>query len=250
MRRELLDSGRVSHGGWCSLPGPVTAEVMGRAGFDWVCVDTQHGLVGYDSVPPMVQALALTGTPALVRVPWNQPADIMKALDAGAAGVIVPMVQTAREAEQAVRACRYPPLGERSYGPIGPGLRVAEFTTDGANDDVLCAVQVETKPTLDELDGILSVPGVDVAYVGPADLGLSLGVAPTLDAAEPEHVAAIERVARACEEHGVLAGIHCSGPEGALRWQELGFRFLTVATDMRLLQVGAARAVDGVSRAR
>ncbi|GAA2783826.1 aldolase/citrate lyase family protein [Saccharopolyspora taberi] len=247
MTNGLLD--RTTHGGWCMLPGPVTAEVMGRSGFDWVCIDTQHGLIGSDSVPSMVQALALAGTPAVVRVPWNQPGDIMKALDAGAAGVIVPMVQTAQEAEQAVRACRYPPLGERSYGPIGAALRDDGFTTAKANDGVICAVQIETGSTLDELDAILSVPGIDLAYVGPADLGLSLGVAPTVDAVEPVHVGAIERIALACREHGVPAGIHCSGPEGALRWQELGFRFLTVATDIRLLQVGAQRAVDGVKRA-
>lgn len=250
MRRELLESGRTTHGGWCCLPGPITAEVMGRAGFDWVCVDTQHGLIGYDVLPSMLQALALTGTPALVRVPWNQPAEIMRALDAGASGVIVPMVQSAREAEQAVRACRYPPQGERSFRPMAPLMRDRGFSTTKANDEVLCAVQIETRSTLDELDEILSVPGVDVAYVGPADLGISLGVAPTLDVVEPGHLAAVERVLSACQEHDVIPGIHCADPRGARRWRDMGFRLLAVATDVRLLELSAAEAVTGAGLSR
>jgi len=104
--RELWDRGEPTVGGWCVIPSPFAAELMGRAGYDWVCIDTQHGVIGYDQMLPMLQALSATGTPAFVRVPWNQPSDIMKALDAGAEGVIVPMVSSEEEARRAVGACR------------------------------------------------------------------------------------------------------------------------------------------------
>src|SRR5256714_13047251 len=123
--RELWDGGDVTVGGWCAIPSAFPAELMGRCGFDWVCVDTQHGLVGYDQMALMLQALSITGTPAFVRVPWNSPGDIMKALDAGAQGVIAPVVNSAAEARQAVSACRSPPEGFRRWGPMRAALGVA-----------------------------------------------------------------------------------------------------------------------------
>ena len=124
--RELWDGTEATIGGWCSIPSPFSAEMMGRSGFDWVCIDTQHGVIGYDQMMPMLQALSITATPAFVRVPWNQPDHIMKALDAGAQGVIVPMVSTEEDAKAAVAAAKYPPVGMRSWGPIRAALDVFE----------------------------------------------------------------------------------------------------------------------------
>src|SRR5439155_16169946 len=122
--REVLTSGRPAVGGWCVIPGAFTAEVVARSGVEWICIDAQHGLVGYGEMLSMLQAVTATGVPALVRVPWNDPGWIMKALDAGAAGVIVPMVNTPEEAEAAAGACRYPPDGYRSWGPTRASLVV------------------------------------------------------------------------------------------------------------------------------
>src|SRR2546428_1436293 len=151
MLREILDGGKASVGGWCVVPGSFTAEVMARAGFDWICIDTQHGLIGYDQMLTMLQAVAVAGTPSVVRVPWNHPASLMQALDARAPGVIVPMVNSAAEAAAAVGACRYPPAGYRSWGPTRAALGVADFSPELANRSVICAVMVETVPALDQL---------------------------------------------------------------------------------------------------
>jgi len=142
--RELWERGEPTLGGWCVIPSPFAAELMGRAGYDWICIDTQHGLIGYDQMLPMLQALSATGTPAFVRVPSNHPADIMKALDAGAQGVVVPLVNSSEQARRAVDACRYPPLGGRSWGPTRASLQVSGFGTESANRAVVCVVMIET----------------------------------------------------------------------------------------------------------
>src|SRR5690606_6731552 len=142
--RELLQDGRPAIGGWCSIPSPVTAEIVGRSGFDWVCIDTQHGLIGYDQMVPMLQALSATGTPVLVRVPWNRPEHVMKALDAGAHGIIVPMVNTADEAARAVEAAKYPPGGTRSWGPLRAAMAAPSYSAPEANRRTFVAVMIET----------------------------------------------------------------------------------------------------------
>lgn len=225
------------------MPGAFSAELMGRCGFDWVCIDTQHGLVGHDQMNVMLQALSITGTPALVRVPWKNPADIMKALDAGAQGVVVPMVNTAEDARGAVGACRYPPDGYRSWGPLRAALGVQGYSPATANRRVVCAVMIETKDGVENADEILSVPGVDAVYVGPNDLAVTHGLAPSADPADPQHVALIERILAACRRHGVLAGIHCSSVDAARRWRDLGFRMLNVKSDAVFMREAAAGVV-------
>ena len=246
--RELWDSGRPAIGGWCTVPNSFTAELMGRAGYDWVCVDTQHGLLGQDSMVTMLQALAITDTPAFVRVTWNEPDLIMRALDSGAQGVIVPMVNSAADARRAAGACRYIPDGYRSWGPIRASLGRPNFTPETANRDVVCAVMVETEEAVANLDEILSVDGVDAVYVGPSDLAVSLGLQPTGDPAEPRHVETIERILEACLRHGVVAGIHCGSVETAKRWLDAGFRMVNVNNDavfVRTTAVGVVKALKG-----
>jgi 4-hydroxy-2-oxoheptanedioate aldolase len=242
--REILNAGQPSIGGWCVMPGSFTAEVMARAGFDWVCIDLQHGLIGYHEMLPMLQAVALAGLPSIVRVPWNEPVSIMKALDAGAGGVIVPMVNSVAEAEAAVGACRYPPDGVRSWGPTRAALGVPDFSPELANRSVVCAVMVETVQALEHLGEIVAVPGVDAVYIGPSDFAISMGFAPRSD--QPEHRRLLETVPEVCREYGVAAGIACGSPELFARWRQAGYTMLSVPSDMVLLRQAAAAMLNTV----
>lgn len=246
--RRLWQQGGVTVGGWCAIPSPFSAELMGRAGFDWVCIDTQHGLVGYDQMVPMLQGLAITAVPALVRVRWNEPGEIMKALDAGAQGVIVPMINSPEEARAAVGACRYPPDGYRSWGPVRAALGADDYSPASANRNVVCVVMIETAAGLARVDEILSVPGVDAVYVGPNDMAVTHGMAPDADARDPEHRRLIEGVLEACRRHQIVAGIHCGSVETAAGWRDLGFQMLNVASDavfMRQTAQGVVATLRG-----
>lgn len=244
--RKLWDGGGVTVGGWCVMPSAFAAELMARSGYDWICIDTQHGVVGYDQMALMLQAIAITGTPALVRVPWNDPAEIMKALDAGAQGIVVPMVNSAEEARRAVGACRYPPQGYRSWGPVRAALGVQGYSPETANRRVVVAIMIETADGVESIDEILTVPGVDAVYVGPNDLAISHGLSPSATAETDEHVRLIERILSACNRHGVIAGIHCGSLDTARRWRAAGFRMLNVNSDAVLMRQGAAAVVDGL----
>jgi 4-hydroxy-2-oxoheptanedioate aldolase len=232
-------------GAWCGVASSYSAELICSAGVDWICIDTQHGMVNYPDVLGMLQASALQNVPAIVRVPAaNDAASMMRALDAGAAGVLVPLVNTKADAELAASACRYPPHGSRSWGParalpVGPGYSAA-----AANGHVLCAVQIETKEALENLEAILSVDGVDMAFVGPTDLALSMGLAPEPGPQAGEHLEAIAVIARACHELGVRPGIYAGSADVATEYIELGYDFVAVANDAILLREGARSAVN------
>jgi len=247
--RELWDRGGVTVGGWCVIPSPFSAELMGRSGFDWVCIDTQHGLIGFDQMAPMLQTLAITGTPAFVRVPWNTPGDIMKALDAGAQGVIVPMINSADDARRVVGACRYPPEGYRSWGPIRAALGVDGYSPEVGNRRVVVAVMIETADGVAAADEILAVPGVDAVYVGPNDLAITHGMLPSADAFSDEHAELVGRVLAACQRHGVVPGIHCGSVDTARRWRDLGFRMLNVTSDAVFIRTGASAVVKALAGA-
>jgi 4-hydroxy-2-oxoheptanedioate aldolase len=241
--RELWDSGMPTLGGWCSIPSGFGAELLGHCGFDWVCIDTQHGIIGYDQMIPMLQGLSITGTPAFVRVSWNSPAEIMKALDAGAQGLIVPMVNSRDEAVKAVRACRYAPEGIRSYGPTRAALGRPEYNPDSANREIICAVMVETAEALANLDEIITTPGVDAIFVGPNDLAVASGLPPSFSVQDAQRREQIEDILRACSRHGVTAGIFCGSVEMTVHWRESGFRMLTVASDAILLRQAAEQVL-------
>lgn len=243
--RELWDGTEATIGGWCSIPSPFSAELMGRCGFDWVCIDTQHGVIGYDQMMPMLQALSITVTPAFVRVPWNQPDHIMKALDAGAQGVIVPMVSTEEDAKAAVAAAKYPPVGMRSWGPIRAALDVPDYSPESANRRTIVAVMIETPGGVENLDAILAVPGVDAVYVGPSDLALGHGMTPTLAPTDPDHVRLIETIVDRGRAHGIVAGIHCDSVETVRRWHARGYGMFTVGSDAALMRGAATAAVAG-----
>src|SRR5260370_31420068 len=182
-------AGQFTVGSWCTIPSTWTAELAARSGHAWVVVDTQHGLIGYDVMLPMLQAITAAGVPSLVRVPWNEPGTIMKALDAGAGGVIVPMVNSVKDAEAVVGACRYPPEGFRSMGPTRARL------VDGDWRQPLCIVMVETVQAVSIVDEILSVPGADAAFVGPNDLAVSAGLESSYEGRDPPHRHLIAKIA-------------------------------------------------------
>jgi 4-hydroxy-2-oxoheptanedioate aldolase len=236
--RERWRAGNSTFGAWCTIPSTWTAELAARSGHDWVCVDTQHGLIGYDLMLPMLQAIAAGGVPSFVRVPWNEPGTIMKALDAGAGGVIVPMVNSVDEARAAVGACRYPPNGFRSMGPTRARV------VDDSWRDPICVVMIETVEAVDRVDDILAVPGIDAVFVGPNDLAVSAGLEPSYEGRAPEHRRMIETVARSCHAHGVTAGIMCGKPEVAIQWQKVGFQMLALESDTRLLAEATQQVIE------
>lgn len=244
--REVWDSGRPNIGGWCTVPSAFSAELMGRAGYDWVCVDTQHGLIGADQMATMLATVAISGTPTFVRVTWNQPDHIMKALDGGAQGVIVPMISSADEARQAVAWAKYPPLGIRSWGPIRASLGIDDYTAESANRRTVILPMIETPGAMQNLDEILSVDGVDGVFVGPADLALSHGMTPTLNVTDPHHEEMIRVIAEACKRHGVVAGIHCDTIETVHRWQQLGYQMFTISSDAAFIRVAATNIAANV----
>ncbi|MTD53058.1 HpcH/HpaI aldolase family protein [Amycolatopsis pithecellobii] len=232
-------------GAWSTTRDPVIAEKLALTGFDYVCVDQQHGLIGFDSFVATMTALARTGAAPLVRVARNDATEIGRALDAGANGVIVPLVDDAAQAGQAVAACRYAPAGTRSFGPtrsyFGAGTDPYQV-----NDAVCCLVMIETLRGMQNVREIAGVPGVDGIYVGPADLALSYGHAPGPGAGAGPLADALQQILAACKEHGIAAGIHTSSVKEALRYLEMGFRMVTVVTDIRLLQIAAGEQLKAV----
>ncbi len=236
--RSLWANGATTLGAWLSTPSSVVAEAAAGEGFDYVCIDAQHGAVDYLTTVAQLQGIALGGSNPVVRVPWNEPGIIGKMLDAGAQGVIVPMVNTVADAEAVVRACRYAPLGARSYGPTVVGLRHADYVAWAA-ENVAVIPMIETVEAVRNIDDILAVPGIDAIYVGPADLSLTLGLPPRNNDDSVQFTEALERIVSACRNRGVVPGAHCVGGV-AQRRAEQGFRLLTVSNDLVAMRQGMA----------
>jgi len=247
--KQKWREGKVAVGGWLQVGSSYSAEIMAHQGFDWLCIDTQHGGIDYAAAFPMLQAISTTETMPFVRVPWSEPSIIMKYLDAGAYGIIVPMVSTREDAQAAVRACRYPPLGIRSYGPNRVTLYAGSDYATRANDEVMLAVMIETAEALENLDEILSVPGVDAAYIGPSDLNQALGRGPRDDVFDDIHWDTCRRIREACERHGVIAGIHTWGARYANRYIRDGFKMVLLTTDGAGIASGAASELAGIKDA-
>jgi 4-hydroxy-2-oxoheptanedioate aldolase len=203
----------------------------------------QHGVIDYQAAVNMLTAISTTPTVPIVRVPWLDPGIIMKMLDAGAYGIICPMVNTRADAERFVSAMRYPPRGSRSFGPIRAVLHAGADYPQHANETVIAFAMIETRQALDNLDEILSVEGLDAVYIGPADLSLALGCTPRFDQEEQPVVEAIGLILAKAREHGVVPCIHNATADYALRMVEKGFRFVTIASDARLIVAGAQQVV-------
>jgi 4-hydroxy-2-oxoheptanedioate aldolase len=248
--------GKGTVGAWLSIPSAFNAELMSHLGFDWLCVDMQHGVIDYNDAVAMFTAIATTGATPFVRVNWNDPGTIMKVLDAGAMGVVIPLVNNRQDAERAVAACLYPPKGMRSAGPVRARLYSGDDYVAHANDEIVIAVMIETAEGLANIDEILSTPGVNACYVGPTDLSFALGLTPRGDNPDPKHQETVAKILEACKRHGVAGGIQCQGVEYANKWLDLGYQMVTLNTDARFLadKAGAdlreVRAHAGVAQVR
>src|SRR3954469_8701189 len=238
--RDLWSQDRPAVGLWSSLADPVVAELVAATDFDYVCLDLQHGLATFSELPALLQAMRAADRAPVVRVPWNDPASVMRAIDTGAAAVVVPMANRAQDAGVARPACRCPPPGGRSWGPMWGDVRADGALPPREQDDaVLCVVMVETQAGVDAIDEIVAVPGVDAVYIGPNDLALGCGPGRQSYRDSEEVDALIQRIVEACGRAGVVAGLHCSDVEMALHWAGRGVRMLTVATDTTLLRRAA-----------
>lgn len=223
---------------WAAIASPFAVEVLAAPGLGYVCVDQQHGVVDYADAVNMFMAAQARGVAPLTRVPANEAWMIGKALDAGAQGVIVPLVNSREEAARAVAACRYPPKGVRSFGPTRAAV-VGGRDIAALGDRVLCFAMVETREALQNIEAIAGTPGLDGIYIGPADLALGLGLPPDLDKTEPEHAAAVEAIQAACRRNGIVAGIQCASGKSGRAYAERGFGLITITKDSSLLQAGA-----------
>ncbi len=218
--RKIIADGKTVLNAWLAIANPFSAELMAHQGFDAVTIDLQHGPVDFQAAVGMLAAISTTPAVPMVRVPWNEPILTAKLLDAGAYGVICPMINSKAEAEALVGACRYPPRGARSFGPM-----------------------VETREAVKNLDEIVSVEGLDGVYVGPSDLSLSMGKTPTLDPQDPEVLAAIKAICAGTRKRGKIAGVHTDGAKTAIRRFGEGYQLCTILSDARLMANAAAAAV-------
>ncbi len=240
--KELWRAGQPVMTGWCGSADPYVAEVMARGGFDALILDMQHGMgIGPDRAAAWLQVVGQADATPIVRIPWNEPAFVQWVLDAGAMGVIVPMVNNLEDARKAIGACRYPPLGYRSHGPNRARYVHGADYFSRANEEVICLLMMETVEGIENLDEIARLPGADGYYIGPTDLAMSMGLPPHFDVKDPRHVAAVQKVVDVAKAHGQHAGMHVgSVEEGVRRWKQ-GFALVPVCIDMSILAAGISR---------
>ncbi|MBN2335426.1 4-hydroxy-2-oxo-heptane-1,7-dioate aldolase [Candidatus Bathyarchaeota archaeon] len=239
--KEKLARGESAVGTFIEMGHPDITEILSHAGFDWLLIDGEHSPLGFETMERMLQGMAGTDCTPIIRPQWNDPVIIKRVLDLGAHGILVPWVNTKKEAEAAVSACMYPPEGIRGWGP----RRAARWDPDyreTANTEMLVSVQVETQKSLNNLDEIMGVEGVDACYVGPWDLSNNLGfsVPPNYD--NKRFTGALDHVLKVSEDHGKPAGLWCN--MDIVSWAvEKGFRFNTVSNADSFLMYGAKEAL-------
>lgn len=248
--RTAVIGGEVTLGGWMQIGHPTSAEILARAGMDWVCVDLEHGAIGLETMADIFRALDAFGCAAVARIPMNDSVWIRRTLDAGAAGLIIPMVKTAEEAEAAIRQAKYPPRGIRGYGfsranSYGPDFQRYIAT---ANDQIAMIMQIEHEQAIENLESILSVDGVDAAFIGPYDMSGSMGVVGQLD--HPKMTAALETFRRTCESHGVTSGTHIVHPseENVRQALDDGYALIALGVDCAFLQSATEQALRAAGR--
>ncbi len=244
--RRLWSEGKPALNAWLSIGNTFTAEIVAQQGYDAVTIDQQHGFLGYEAMAAMLQAIKASNVTPMVRVPWLSAGDIMKALDAGAMGIICPMINTRAEAEQFVSCMRYPPHGQRSFGPTRAVFAHGADYGQKADAEVLCLAMIETADGMRNLDGIVATPGLDGVYIGPADLtlGLTGRKYPTgFDREEPEMIAAIKTILAKAHQAGIKACLHCGSSAYAAKAIGWGFDLVTLLNDVRLLAAAAKSSV-------
>lgn len=242
--KKIWQEGGAVINGWLHIPSAWSAEVMAHAGWDSLTVDLQHGMQGIETAIQMMQAISTTDTVPIVRVNWNEPGSIMRMLDAGAYGIICPMVDTRAQCEAFVGACRYPPQGYRSLGPTRARVYAGADYAEHANDEILTIAMVETAEALANVDAIASVPGLDGIFVGPGDLRLSLMGEVGLDTQSDAFDKALQTILVSCQKNNIIPGIFTASPEYARQMIERGFRFVAVKTDTIILSEFAKQMVQ------
>jgi len=243
--KVALERGEISWGSWLGLPSALVARLTARAGFDWLMVDMEHSPINFTMMCEIVGVIADANGPApFVRVPSNTVENIKRVLDSGAWGILCPMVNSVAEAEMIVSACKYPPEGTRSiggmYAPLSFEATRPEYMSR-ANQDIVVAVQIESRAGLENVDKILAVPGVDMAFIGPNDLHASLGMTPTFESNEPVFIEAVETIKAAAARNKVAMGILCSNGAAAHQKAQEGFHFIGITSDNSALLYGLAQ---------
>jgi 4-hydroxy-2-oxoheptanedioate aldolase len=247
--QEVWGRGEAAVNGWLSIPSTVTAEMVALQDYDTITVDLQHGLIDYQMALPMMQAIAAASDATVIaRPPWLEPGIIMKLLDAGALGILCPLINTPDDALELVRICRYAPAGMRSVGPTRAMMIYGPSYMQEANDAVTTLAMIETAQALENVEAIAKTPGLSALYIGPSDLAQSIGHPIKVDPTDPPVLAAIDRIREAAKAAGIKAGMHCMMPEYARQMAARGFDFVTLGNDARMLttelaaRVGAFRA--------
>ncbi len=242
--KRIWKEGRTAANGWLAIPSVISVEAMAHAGFDSLTVDLQHGTADYADMLGMLPIVQASGAAPLVRVPWNDPAQVMRALDAGALGIICPMIEDVDDAARFVSYCLYPPAGMRSSGPIRARIAWGDDYGEVANSQILPIAMIETRTAFEGLDAILEVEGLGGIYIGPSDLSAALGHKPGFDHRGAEMLGAIEHILDSARARGVPACIHCQSPDYAAEMGRKGFSLVTLASDTRYLQTGAKEALE------
>ena len=247
--RGIWAEGKAALNGWLHIPSAWSAEVMAHQGWDSITVDMQHGMMGMETAIQMLQAISTTAVVPMARVNWNTPGDIMKLLDAGAYGIVCPMIETREECEAFVGACRYPPDGYRSHGPTRARVYAGEDYADGANKAIITLAMIETEMGFANRAEIMSVAGLDGVFVGIGDLRLSMAGKAGFDAADPTVNAALDAILASAQKQGIIAGLFSAGSDHGIAMIRRGYRFVSVATDTVILSNAAAGMVNAVRAA-
>lgn len=243
---QTWQQGNKAINGWLSIANPFVTEIMASQLYDSLTIDMQHGVIDYADMVQMIPAIIHAGKTPIVRVPWLDPAAIMKALDAGAIGIICPMINTREQAEALVRCMRYPPRGLRSFGPTRANFLLGQDYYSHANDSVFCLAMIETEEAMGNLADIASTPGIDGLYIGPADLtiGTTHGrLAPGFDRREPEMHERILAILAAAKSNDIKACLHCGSSAYAVEAMGWGFDLCTVGNDARQLAASVGQMV-------
>ena len=241
---KIWKKGGVCINAWLSIPNSFTAEAFGKMGWDAITIDMQHGQSDYSSSIPMLQALSSSASTPMVRVPWYEPGIIMRMLDLGVLGIIAPMINTKEDCEKFVSYCYYPPIGQRSFGPMRAQLIHGSDYFEKANENILSFAMIETQQAVDNLDEILSVPNLTGVYIGPADMSSSYGMKPKFDVKEDPVFSNIKLIAKKANEYGKIAGIHNGTTQYAKEMIHLGFKLVTISSDFRSMSAHAQSVID------
>ena len=242
--RKTWARGGTALNAWLTLEGAASAAAVAAAGFDSVTLDLQHGAAEPHDAARIFAAVEAAGATPLARVRWNDPAELMRMLDVGARGIVCPMIGSRAEAEAFVAACRYSPLGIRSYGPVHGALGAGREHVRRANEVIITFAMIETADGFENLDEIASTPGLDGVYVGPSDLSLGLGLDTFADLGDPRLLEALDAVVDTAKRHEIVPGVHAPSPERTAAMSERGFRFLTPVVDTTLVTDGASASLE------